>query len=305
MTVLGIDIGGTRIKAGLVEESGTVVTRAEVSTPHEFSAFAERLKALASEVAGRGHPGAAGIGCRGIIDPSTTEVVTLPGSMKFLEGHRLADLAGLDIPVAADNDARAALAGEFQWGAARGRRDVVMLTLGTGVGGGVISGGRVLRGARGVAGHLGHMTIDPDGPVCICGNHGCVETLFSARAIEAEALSAVHRGCITTLSDGPRDCKAVFEAAAAGDEVARVIRDRAIKVLGAALAGLVHIFDPEVVILGGQIADAGPALFEPLQAEVRWRTACLLSSEVPIVSPLMGEDAAIAGAAALASLVAG
>jgi glucokinase len=206
--------------------------------------------------------------------------------------------------VRADNDARAALAGEVAWGAARGRRNAVMLTLGTGVGGGILAGGRLLHGMRGVAGHLGHLTVDPDGPVCICGNRGCLETLFSARAIEGEATAAVLRGCHSRLTDlfagDPRavTCEAVFAAAADGDEVARAICDRAIKYLAGAIAGIFGAFDPEVVILGGQIAAAGAALFEPLQAQVTARARRLVGREVPVIQAEISESG-ILGAAAL------
>jgi glucokinase len=211
---------------------------------------------------------------QGIINSETTRVEVLPGTLHYLEGHLLSDLVGGSALVRADNDARAALAGEMAWGAARGRTNAVMLTLGTGVGGGILADGRLLRGSAGVAGHLGHLTVDPEGPVCICGNRGCLETVFSARAIEADAIAAVLRGCESSLTAtfgaDPRaiTCEAVFAAASAGDDVARRICDRAIKYLAGAIAGIFGALDPEVVILGGQIAAAGPVLFEPLQEQV-------------------------------------
>jgi predicted NBD/HSP70 family sugar kinase len=163
----------------------------------------------------------------------------------------------------------------------------------------------LLRGNGGVAGHLGHLTIDPDGPLCICGNRGCLETFFSARAIESEAFAAAHRGCDSALtrryrqSHGRLTCEEVFAAAAGADEVALEIVTRATRILGGAIAGLVHAFDPEVVIVGGQISTAGELLFEQLRPEVWRRTLRLLRREVPIVPSQLSDPSGIAGAAAL------
>jgi glucokinase len=231
----------------------------------------------------------------------------LSGGLHYLQGQRLSELVGLprDVPVFADNDARVALAGEMVWGAARGHHDVVMLTLGTGVGGAVVTNGQLLRGHRGVAGHLGHLTIEPDGALCGCGNRGCLETVFSARAIEGEAWVAVHRGCASSLTRLFRDkpqlatCRTVFQAAREGDELAGSIVSRAIRRLGAAVAGLLHIFDPELVILGGPVADAGADLLQPLQEEVWNRSRGLLGREVPIVEQQVADKSGIVGAAGL------
>ncbi|MCC6860165.1 MAG: ROK family protein [Bryobacterales bacterium] len=310
MPTLGIDIGGTRIKAGLVAEDGELLRGVAEETPGEMDGLRRTLAGLIRRLDPEGGSAAAGVGCKGIIHPATTRVEVLPGTVHYLEGESLADLVHETlperVPVFADNDARAALAGEVVWGAARGRSHVVMLTLGTGVGGAVLAEGRLLRGAGGVAGHLGHLTVDPDGAVCICGNRGCLETVFSARAIEAEAISAIRRGCDSSLTREYRDCpesvtcRAVFELAAQGDFVARVIRDRAMQYLAGAVAGLVHAYNPELVIVGGQISEAGEALFGPLRREVAWRTYGLLRRETPLAAPHLAGNSGIAGAAALA-----
>jgi glucokinase len=207
------------------------------------------------------------------------------------------------VPIAADNDARVALAGEVAWGAARKCRNVVMLTLGTGVGGGVVADGRVLRGATGAAGHIGHLTVDPFGVLCICGNRGCLETVFSARTIESEAFAAIHRGTESRLlahGDKLPSCAEVFELARQGDAVASDIIRKATVVLGGAIAGLAFVFDPELIILGGQISEAGDVLLGPLRAEVRWRTQGLLRREIPIVRSALVDPSGVLGAAALA-----
>ena len=306
MSILGIDIGGTEIKAGRVDADGRVLSARSVKTPASLGALETALHYI---VASGEPPEGIGIGCKGVINPETTRVEVLPGTLHYLEGQCLADLVlpavGAGIPVYADNDARVALVGEMAWGAARGRTDVVMLTLGTGVGGGVVSGGRLLRGKTGVAGHLGHINVNPDGALCICGSHGCLETVFSAQAIEAEAFAAARRGCESLLTDWfqakPQrlSCQAVFEAAAGGDALARSILARGIRALGAAIAGLAHAFDPEIVILGGQMTAAGAALFDPLRAEVAVRTRVMLQREIPIVPQQVEDRSGIVGAAAL------
>ena len=203
--------------------------------------------------------------------------------------------------LAADNDARVAMAGEMAWGAARGCRHALMFTLGTGVGGAVLSDGRLVHGAGNVAGHLGHVTVDPEGPLCICGNRGCLETFFSARAIEAEAFAAAHRGCETVLrkryeeSGGRLTCEEVFAAAGAGDAIALEIVGRAVRVLGGAIAGLVHALDPEVVILGGQISLAGEILFGGVREEVWRRTRRLLRRDVPVVPSQVEDPSGVGG----------
>jgi glucokinase len=308
MVVLGIDIGGAQIRAGMVDEKGAILASRTITTPPDLDTFLPLLHdAIRWLLEVTAVPAGVGIGCKGIINPDSTQVETLPGALHFLEGLRLADLVGLplDVPVFADNAARVALAAELVWGAARSRQNVVMLTLGAGVGGAVLAGGHLLRGHTGVAGHLGHLTVDPDGPLCSCGNRGCLETVFSARAIEGEAWSAVHRGCSSSLTRLFREqpqlatCRTIFQAASEGDALARSIVDAAIAKLAAAIAGLLHVFDPEIVILGGQVADAGEELLEPLQEEVWARSRGLLGREVPLVAQEVADKSGIVGAAGL------
>jgi glucokinase len=302
--ILGFDIGGTRLKAGRVDPSGQILALRSSPTPDTLAGLMEAVAELTEHL----HPGGGaipiGAGCRGIVDPVTSKVEALPGPASFLEGTLLRDLFPRAAEFAADNDARVAMAGEMAWGAARGCRHALMLTLGTGVGGAVLTGGSLAHGAGNVAGHLGHVTVDPSGPRCICGNRGCLETFFSARAIEAEAFAAAHRGCDTVLRTrfeqaGRLTCEEVFAAAGAGDPVASEIVERAVRVLGGAIAGLVHALDPEVVILGGQISLAGDILFAGVRREVWWRTCRLLRREVPVVPSQVQDPSGVAGAAAM------
>jgi glucokinase len=308
MVVLGIDIGGAQIKAGMVNEAGAILASRTIPTPADLDGLLPALHdAIRWLLEATGLPAGVGVGCKGIINPDSTEVETLPGPLHFLEGLRLSDIVGLpmDVPVFADNDARVALAGEMAWGAAKGHSDVVMLTLGMGVGGAVLSNGRLLRGHSGVAGHLGHITVEPDGELCVCGNHGCLETVFSARAIESQAWAAVHRGCASSLTRLFREqpqlatCRTIFQAASEGDAVAIDVVERATSRLAAALAGLLHVFDPEIVILGGHVADAGADLLVPLAGEVWSRSRNLLGRDVPLVEQQVADKSGIVGAAGL------
>lgn len=290
-TALAIDIGGTRVKRGLVSSSGKVLSQTAEPTPASLAAMRAYLRKLdVGGVVG------IGVGCKGIVNPSTTVIERLPGTLHYMEGQNLASMLPAGVSVCADNDARAAMAGEMMWGAARGRRNALMLTLGTGVGGAVLAEGQLLRGAGGVAGHVGHLTVDPDGPPCICGNRGCLETYFSAPAIEAATHAAIRRGVATGLTKDS-SCRDIFAAAVAGDALAKLVTAEAIKKLGGAIAGLLHLLDPEVIILGGQITEAGAQLLKPLRAEFGWRTRLLLRRNVPMVLPKV--TSSIAGAAAL------
>ena len=302
---VGVDIGATAIKAAPVTLRGELLENFHQPSPRTPTALHDFvhsvLKRAKPQVCG------IGIGCKGIIDTATSRVNSLPGDLHFLEGRLLSDVIDPgDLPVYADNDARTALIAEVLWGAARGKRNVVLLTLGTGVGGAVLVDGAILRGASGAAGHLGHVTLDLHGGLCICGNFGCVETRFSSRAIESDYLAHLHRAAPTRLSLGnagqPPPPEAIFRAAAEGDESARCVLDRALEYLAAAVVSFLHIFDPEVLILGGNIAEAGPQLLAPIRDQVARRTRILLGREIPIVFQSLVGYGGVAGAAGLVFL---
>ena len=302
---VGVDIGATAIKAAPVTLGGELLQNFHQPSPRTPAALRDFVHSVLKQANApvRG----VGIGCKGVIDPATSRVNSLPGDLHFLEGRLLTDVidAG-SLPVYADNDARTALIAEVLWGAARGKRNVVLLTLGTGVGGAVLVDGAILRGASGAAGHLGHVTLDLHGGLCICGNFGCVETRFSSRAIESDYLAHLHRAAPTRLSLGnagqPPTTEAIFRAAAEGDESARCVLDRALEYLAAAVVSFLHIFDPEVLILGGNIAEAGPQLLAPIRDQVARRTRILLGREIPIVFQSLVGYGGVAGAAGLVFL---
>jgi glucokinase len=302
---IGVDIGGTAIKAAIVGIRGDLLENSCEPSPRSASALRDFvhsvLKSAKAPVQG------IGIGCKGVIDNSSSRVKSLPGDLHFLEGQLLSDVVETgELTVCADNDARTALIAEVLWGAARGRRNVVLLTLGTGVGGAALVDGVIVRGAGGAAGHLGHMTLDLRGGLCICGNYGCLETHFSSRSIESDYAAHLHRAAPAKLSPdstgGTPNTEAIFRAAAAGDESARHVLDRAFEYLAAAMVSFLHIFDPEIVILGGSIAAAGPQLLTPIQEKVARRTKILLGREVPIVFQKATGYGGVAGAAGLVFL---
>jgi glucokinase len=302
---VGVDIGATAMKAALVTSRGELIENFHQPSPRTPAALRDFvhsvLKRADLRICG------IGVGCKGVIDTATSRVNSLPGDLHFLEGRLLADVVDPgDLPIYADNDARTALVAEVLWGAARGKRNVVLLTLGTGIGGAVLVDGAILRGASGAAGHLGHMTLDLHGGLCICGNRGCAETRFSSRAIESDYLTHLHRAAPTSLSLGsaalPPSTEAIFRAAAEGDESARCVLDRAFEYLTAAVVSVLHIFDPEVLIIGGNIAEAGAQLLSPIRDEVARRTRILLGREVPIVFHSQVGFGGVAGAAGLVFL---
>jgi len=307
---IGLDIGGTNLKGGLVDKNGQLQAALSEPTPRSLEKFKVLAESFIARLSKNISVNAVGIGCKGVVDHKTTVLVRSPGDLKHIEGNVLRDLLGpavANLPVYADNDARIALIAEWIWGAAKGCENVLMITLGTGVGGGLLMEGKIMRGAHGVAGHVGHMTIDPYGPVCICGNYGCLETVFSARSIEAEAFSAAHRRVNSVLTDRGEswECADVFKAAAESDEAAKWIIDRATFHLSAAVASLVHLVDPELIVLGGQIAEAGPQLLDPLRYELSRRTRFIVGRDVPIVSPRVPSHTGVIGAAGLALLETG
>jgi glucokinase len=301
---LGIDIGATSLKAAIVNLEGDLRTRFQQPSPRSLESLQgflhPLLKELPKTVCG------IGIGCRGLIDATSTRINRIPGDLEFLQGKFLNQVVSADLPVFADNDARTALIGEVLWGVARGVRNAVLLTLGTGVGGAVLADGVILHGNSGAAGHLGHISLDRGGGLCICGNRGCLETRFSSRAIQSDYFAHLHRGVPARLSldnqGNPPNVEAIFGAATNGDPSAQCVLDRATEYLAAALVSLVNIFDPEVIILGGNVAAAGEQLLGPLRKEVALRTRPMLGRDVPIVQQSIIGFGGVAGAAGLVFL---
>jgi glucokinase len=217
-------------------------------------------------------------------------------------GDKLA--ARFGVPVHIDNDANLACLGEWRYGAGQGHEHVLYLTISTGIGGGVISHGRLLQGHHGLAAELGHVCVDPDGPLCSCGFRGHVEALASGPSIARYVNEQLAGGARSRLKAGPDlTGRQVAEAAQAGDELARAAFARAGRYLGLAVSNFLHTFDPSVVIFGGGVSQVGDLLFQPFEASLRERVFHPRYLEgLVITQAALGDDAGLLGALALARL---
>lgn len=313
MILAGIDLGGTKIAVAIVERvSGRVLARTQAPTDsHEGpDAVLQRMAALvhaACRDAGIGvaELDAVGLGVPGVYDLKTGHTHFLPnlaGAWRDVPAGPMLQEA-LDRPVWLINDARAFVLAETLFGAGRGAHTVVGFTLGTGVGGGIAIGGQLFWGIDGTAGEIGHLTLDPDGPLCTCGNRGCLETYAGGVAITALAgqrLADAPDSLLLRLAGGvpARVTPAlVGQAAAAGDAVAQAILAHVTKYLGAGVANMVTTLSPNCVILGGSVAKLGEQLLAPVRAIVRDRCRAIPVDRVRIVQAELGGDAGTIGAA--------
>ena len=306
--LLGFDIGGTNIKAALVSDEGGLLSFR--STPWSGGAASDAVGVVAKlglelSNSGEGHEVVAcGVGSAGLIDTAAGVVRLSPNLPEWhdVELRRMvADALGL--PTNIENDANAAAYGEYVAGAAKGAANAVVLTLGTGIGGGLILNGRLYRGA-GFAGEVGHMTIDRDGEECLCGNEGCLERLASAEAVVRNVRRLVASGRESILVTGGNGSTLTAEevglAASSGDAVATEALDQTGRALGAGLANLVLVLDPDVIVIGGGVAAAGEPLLAPARAEMARRCYCGGGSLPRVVPAELGSTAGVVGAALLA-----
>lgn len=304
---IGIDVGGTKTCALRVSADGDILAREVMETPAgdmqaTLDTMVEAAKAVLSpEVR------AVGIGAAGLVEAGTGRLIFAPNLTwrnALLVDH-IWDNVGL--PAFADNDNNVAAWGEYRHGAGRGYRNMLFVGVGTGIGGGIIVDGRLLRGAHGFAAEIGHVIVEPGGPLCGCGNHGCWEQVASGHALTRagrDAASQHPQSMIARRSDGdPARVTGplVTEAARAGDPVARGILARVGRRLGEGIAGLVNVLDPEVVVVGGGVASAGDLLLG--SARIAFSTSVEAPAhrpEVPMLAATLGNDAGAVGAATLA-----
>ncbi len=227
----------------------------------------------------------------------------LPGWGGMPLAERVQEIFGL--PVCVDNDANAAAWGEKQFGAGQGVAHLICITIGTGIGGGVILDGQLYHGATGVAGEIGHLTVNPDGLPCNCGSFGCLEAYAAGPAIVVRAQKAVRTGAKTALiqmtDNRPEDITVplIARAASEGDPLAWQVMQETGRYLGAGLAGLVNVLNPERIVIGGGVAQAGDSLLKPIERTVRARAMPAATEALQIVPAQLGEDAGVIGAAAL------
>jgi glucokinase len=308
--VIGVDVGGTKVLAGAVDERLDVQHRTYRLVARDGSAAVlESIVAAVEEMrdASEQEVDGVGLGIPALVDPRRGVAITsnhLP-----IEDFAIRDLLAdrLDLPVVVDNDANCAIFAEWRFGAARGAHNAVLLTLGTGIGGGLIVEDRLVRGESGAAAELGHMVIDVNGPPCPgrCPNHGCLESLASGIAIGREGLrvarAAPESALARALAAGREVTGAlVTELAHDGDTAARDVLALVGERLGIGIVNLVNVFNPEVVVVGGGVIAAGDLLLAPARDTVARRALAPARDVVRIVPARFGAESGMLGAAAMA-----
>jgi glucokinase len=304
---IGLDIGGTKIAAGVVTASGAVLDRTRVPTPpDDQAATLAAMVGVVDELRAR-HPGvdAVGVGAAGLVEWPRGRLRWAPhNAYRELELRKLLhERTGL--PTVVDNDANAAAWAEARFGAGAGSDDLVLVAVGTGIGGGLVLDGAVYRGAGGFGGEVGHMIVAADGDPCPCGSRGCLEAMASGSALgrAGRAAAADPDGRLATLAGGAERVtgEAVFQAATEGDETAVTLFQQAGFWLGVGIASLITIFDPDVVVVGGGLAATGELLLAPARASMERYVFGGRHRELPPVAPArLGADAGLVGAAVLA-----
>lgn len=313
--VLALDIGGTKISLALFTPRGKMLASAVCPTlvDEGVAAVIARLcramdKFLRKNTLEPSQLAAIGIACAGGIDTPRGVVVTPSPNMPDWSDVPLADIIGKKFAVATFlvNDASAAALGEHRYGAGRGVNHLVLFTLGTGIGGGIIIDNKLYLGAVGGAGELGHMTVDAAGSKCGCGNTGCLEMLASGRAVERDAIKSIKQGEKSQLSRMVRGkietitAEQVGQAARDGDPLALDVISRAAYYLGIGMVNAVNIFNPEMVVLGGGMAELGDILIGPGRRMIKERAFSVSSRAVRILTARLGNEAGVYGAAAFA-----
>ena len=304
---VGLDVGGSKILAVRTARDGAILDRAEATTPADNPEATMACMIEAARALMTGQVLAVGVGAAGMVDVAQ-------GVLRYAPNLAWRDLAiaermrsAIGVPCQLDNDANAAAYAEFRFGAGRGYRHVLLVTVGTGIGGGIIADGRLFRGTHGFAAEIGHVVVEPDGPLCGCGNRGCWEQVASGSTIGRKGREEVRRdpdAPLARLVQGDAEAltgRHVTEAAMSGDPAAARIVAEVGHHLGVGIAGLVNVLDPQAVVVGGGVVGAGELLLEPARAayaetvEGRERRPT-----VPIVAAQLGPDAGAVGAATLA-----
>lgn len=315
--IVGVDLGGTNIVVGLLPvDGGEVLALRSMPTesPRGAKFVVDRIiqmvnesidEVLAEHGGSRSDVAGVGIGSPGPLNRAEGMVINTPnlGWRNFPLRDLIAN--GLDLPATLDNDANCATYGEWWLGAGRDVDTLVGLTLGTGIGGGIVLGGEIYHGVSDVAGEIGHMTIDSTGRKCKCGNYGCLEAYASGPAIALRAVEGIEAGVETMLSDlvdGNLEeitAATVYEAVVQGDAYATEVMKDTAKFLGAGVANVINILNPAMVVIAGGVTRAGDHLFVPLRAEVRRRAFRSAEERCSIVSAELPGTAGVVGAAAV------
>lgn len=307
---IGIDLGGTAIKGGLVAADGAILDKNQIATEadggpdHVLERIAGRIEYFKSEAAARNIPlTRVGIGAPGILSHKTGTIIAppnLPGWRNVPIVARLAGMTGLSVNL--ENDANNAAFAEFVCGAGRGCRNMVLLTIGTGVGGGVILDGRLFRGAFENGGELGHTIVQTDGRLCGCGQRGCLEAHASAGSLVSRTLKLLEAGRASSLAPdwkatGLLDGRRIAAAAASGDALAVEVWHETCRYLAIACINIQHAFNPERVVFAGGLSETGDLLLSAIKSAYRAEASRLLGESPELRLAELGNDAGFVGAA--------
>jgi glucokinase len=307
--VCAIDLGGTNLRAAVIDDGGKVLSRVQHETPRSAKGPDELMQALVAAVrecqrdlTERVVIKAAAVVVPGTVDSANEVVVQVP-NIPCLDSYPLKQALAKELgwPVILENDANAAALGEMWQGAARGYSTIICLTLGTGVGGGIILQGKLWRGADGSAGEVGHTPVDPQGGVkCKCGSTGCLEMYASGTAIVRLTREALPRFPASILAGEELSARKVYEAGTRGDALAIEVLAGMGRSLGIGVANLINLLNPEIIVIGGKVANAWPLFADPMHKEILARAFSLPAQRVKIVPAECRDDAGLLGAACLA-----
>lgn len=301
--IIGIDIGGTKLAVVLSDNKGNILRKTRRLTHSErgpepiISDLIDMAKQVMCECSVAAHQIiGVGVACGGPLNPETGVIhnpPNLPGWIDIPLKDKLQ--TKLEIPVVVENDANAGALAEYMFGAGRGVRNMVYMTMGTGIGGGILADGRLIRGANGNAGEVGHMTILPNGPLCACGRLGCLESLASGPAIARrvqEALADYEEHLMLDMVNGDRSkltAEILMEAVKTGDKLARQLLDETAYYMGLGIANLVNILNPELVVIGTIAVKAGDLIMDPIRKVVKEASMEVPGSIVRVVPAELGD----------------
>ncbi|MEV0369431.1 ROK family glucokinase [Streptomyces sp. NPDC050636] len=306
---IGVDIGGTKIAAGVVDEEGSILETCKVPTPQATDALTEAIADAVRTVGADHQVEAVGIGAAGYVDEKRATVLFAPNIDWRHEPLKDKVEQRVGLPVVVENDANAAAWGEYKFGAGQGHSDVICITLGTGLGGGIIIGNKLRRGRFGVAAEFGHIRVVPDGLLCGCGSQGCWEQYASGRALlryarQRASATPDAAAVLLALGDGTPDGiqgKHISEAARQGDPVAIDSFRELARWAGAGLADLASLFDPSAFIVGGGVSDEGELVLDPIRKSFRrWLVGNQWRPHAQVLAAQLGGKAGLVGAADLA-----
>ena len=302
--IFAADLGGTHLRAATVDSQGKIHSRFKQNTPQvaDANAIVDAIVGAVHEFQKETEISAVSLVVPGTVKVEEGAVVKAP-NLPCLDGFRLAAALSsrLDLPATLENDANAAAVGEMWQGAAVGCKTIICLTLGTGVGGGIILDGKLWRGVDGAAAEIGHMCVDPFGGVaCPCGSRGCLEVFASATAIVRMTREASPRYPDSILQGREHTAEMIFDAGKAGDELALEIFRRMGVYLGIGLANLINILNPEMIVIGGGVVNGWDLFEKHMHQQIEERAFPLLTARLKIVRAKCGDDAGLLGAARLA-----